>query len=295
MPYKRYNDFRRSVFAGLSVATTLLLGPSAHAQQQFTFLGDMSESRVLGLSADGGASYFRGYAGRYKGQLDNGPVLNLFCVDLTHHIKAGDQYLANTQFRLTDPAGARSGAYYMGGLASALNSADYKPSGVPDAAEKARRASQAAFLAEKYLNANAFDGLSGSVNATDNLVALNLAEWDIIQDGGDGLNRGSIRADASALGAYSPLISYFQAQAQALSQAAAAHQPGVNGVAGTGGSAYWIQAPRDGLVGHLQDYVYVRPGSAPAAVPEPGATAMLGCLSVVVAGVGLRRRRTKAS
>lgn len=294
MPYKHYNHFRRSVFAGLSVAALLLLGPSAHAQQQqFSFIGDMSEARLLGLSANGGASYFQGYAGRYKGQLDNGPVLNLFCVDLTHHIKAGDQYLANTQFRLTDPLGARSGAYYTGGLASALNSADYKPTGAPDAAEKARRANMTAYLAENFLNAKSFDGLSGSGNVADNLAALNLAEWDIVQDGGDGLNQGSIRADASAFGAFGSMVGYYQAQA--LSHAAAVNQAGASGLAAASSSAYWIQSPRDSAGGHLQDYVYLRPGSAPTAVPEPGATAMLGCLGVVVAGLGLRRRRAKVS
>lgn len=246
-------------------ALLLTLGhPQAAQAQTFSFINDMSDARTINVSGDGGASFISAYAGRYKGQLNTNPTINIFCTDFNHEILAGDQYQANTDHLVTDAAGSRVGAYYNGGLASALTSQDYQPTGSLAASA---RAGQIAFLADNYLGATSF---SNGFSLQDNMAAINLSIWDIAQDGGDGLGAGQLRADTD-LGALTDTY---------LSQAAAHGSY-------TSQTAEWIQAPIACDNSHKQDYV-----TKVAAVPEPGTFPLL---LLGLTGLGawvVRKRRT---
>lgn len=258
----------------VSLATALVVaifgGASAAHAQTFSFIGATPGSQVVTVSTDGGADYEEGYAGRYQGQL-NGEAVNIFCVDVTHPIHAGDSYTANTSYHITDAAGPLSGGYYQGGLASAITSNDLGSVNVT-VAQAAARSSEVAWLADNYLNATSFsNGIN--TNVTDNLTAINLSIWDIVRDGGDGLSAGQLLAEDT--GSYGGLVSYYEGLAGA--------QTGYQS-----STATWIQAPQSANGTHLQDYVYSTNG-APA-VPEPGVPTMLACLGVVIAGLSLRRK-----
>jgi len=259
--------------AGTALAL-VLGGAQAARAQTFTFSSDLSGSKVVTLTQDGGKTGFRGYAGRYKGQIGAVPVTNIFCVDLSHEIHAGDIYAANTQYDITSPAGALVGSYYSGGLASALTSGDIA---AVTLAQANKRASEVAYLADTYLNAASFSGVSGSTDTGDNLTGLGLSVWDILQDGGDGLTAGQMQAGASDAGAYGGLVRYYE-------EAAEAH------TSYTSQTAAWVQAPQQTSGQHMQDYVYEKPVAAPQAVPEPGVPAFLFSLSLVAGGFWLRRR-----
>ncbi|MBV9850988.1 MAG: hypothetical protein JO250_15055, partial [Armatimonadetes bacterium] len=145
----------QGLLAGLALLAATVGGGATHADTVFTFNNDLSGSEVVGLVGAGGQP-FGVYAGRYRAQLGpaqgQGPISNIFCVDFTHDIQLGDYYTANTQHLLTDPAATKSAsdAYYNGGLASALVSGDYNPTGAMAASQ---RASEVAYLADNYLNA----------------------------------------------------------------------------------------------------------------------------------------------
>ena len=262
--------------AGAALALVLGGTPGARAQT-FTFSGDLSDSQVVTLTQDGGQTSSQGYAGRYKGQIGSEPAINVFCVDISHEIHPGDTYAANTQYNITSPAGALGGGYYSGGLASALTDGDVASVTMTQAGS---RASEVAYLADNYLNATSFSGASGSTDMGDNLTGLGLSVWDILQDGGDGLTAGQVQTSASDAGAYGGLVSYYEGLA-------AAHTDYTSSTAG------WVQAPQQTLGQHMQDYVYEKP-TAPQAVPEPGMTAFLSCLSLVAGGFWLRREKTAA-
>lgn len=270
------NTFSKTL--ALSGATLTLLGTGLGAAkaETFTLVNDFSGSKTVTVSEDGGKTYFDAYTGRYKGQLGSDAPINIFCVDMTHSIKAGDQYAANTNYHITDAAGARSGNYYQGGLASALVSGDYVTVTAPVAAA---RAGEVAYLADTYLNASSFSGASGSANVVNNLVALNLAGWDIIQSGGQGLS-GKVRVDSAAASSYGSLVNYYETLA-------AGHADY------TSTTASWVQAPLDASGNHMQDYVYENhaPQGTPSPVPEPGMPTFLGCLGLVVGGLLLRRKQ----
>jgi len=256
----------------VSLTTALVVailggGSTAHAQT-FSFIGSTPGSQIVTVSSDGGADYQGAYAGRYQGNLNGAPV-NIFCVDVTHSIHAGDSYTANTQYHITDAAGPLSGGYYQGGLASAITTNDLGSVTVTPA-QAAHRSSEVAWLSDNFLNASSFSN-SINTNVTDNLTAINLSIWDIVRDGGDGLSAGQLRAENT--GSYGGLVTYYEG----LASAQTSYQSS---------TATWIQAPQSSPGTHLQDYVYTN-GGAPA-VPEPGVPTILACLGAVVAGISLR-------
>jgi len=258
-------------------AALVLGGAQGVRAQTFMFSSDLSGSKVVTLTRDGGKTSVQGYAGRYKGQIGSGPVTNIFCVDIGHEIHSGDTYAANTQYDITSAAGALNGSYYGGGLASALTDGDIASVTLTQANS---RASEVAFLADNYLNATSFSEASGSADLGNNLTGLGLSVWDILQDGGDGLKAGQVQTGSSDAGVYGSLVSYYEGLA-------AAHTGYTSRTAG------WIQAPQPTPGRHMQDYVYEKP-AAPAdvaAVPEPGMTAFLSSLSLVAGGFWLRRKK----
>ncbi len=272
---------RNQWLAGAAFALALGIAPAVHAQTQtFTFIGS-GDSKVVTLTDNGGASHIDGYAGRYKGQLGAAPVTNIFCVDLSHEIHNNDTYTANTQYNITSaPVTGLTGNYYAGGMASALTNGDLAAVTVTQASA---RSSEVAWLADNYLNANSFSGASGSTDLTDNLTAINLSIWDIVKDGGDGINAGQMQAQAKDPGGYLGLTGYYEGLASS-------HQNY------NSSTAMWIQAPQTTLGNHLQDYVYENNNPTPPvqAVPEPGMPTFLFCLSLVVGGLWLRLRRRQA-
>lgn len=252
-----------SVLAGAAIL--LALGrPGAAQTQSFSFINNMSNSQIVNISRDNGASYFNAYAGEYMGALAGGPTLNIFCTDVTHDIAAGDTYIADTSHKVTDAAGPLVGSYYNGGLASAMNSSDFKPSGSLSAAA---RASEVAYLSDHYLGASN-TSFGNKLSLQQNMAAVNLSIWDIAQDGGDGLSAGSLRAD----GRYDSQVAALESQASRNSTYQSS-------------TADWIQAPISKSGEHKQDYI------ATAAVPEP---ATLPLLLIGIAGMGIwayRRRQ----
>ena len=247
----------------LAGATLLLALSRPSAAQTFTYLGDYSNAEVVDISTDGGATFFDAYAGQYKGQLGSGPAINIFCTDVNHGVQTSTPYQADTSHKVTDAAGPLVGSYYNGGLASALTPTDYKPSGSLSAAD---RASEVAFLSDNYLNATAATFKNG-LSLQENLAAVNLGIWDIVENGGDGLTTGTFQVKNFDFG----LVDSIEAQA-------AGHETYKSA------TADWIQAPvaKDGT--HAQDYI------ATPAVPEP-ATLPLLLVGLAALGFWAARRR----
>ena len=276
-PFVKHCTKRVTLLA--SAALALGGAGAARAQTQtFTFSDDLSGAKVVTLTDNGGANYFSGYAGQYKGQIGSAPTTNVFCVDVSHEIHSGDTYAANTQYAITNPAGSLSGGYYKGGLASALTDGDLASVTMTQAGT---RSSEVAYLADNFLDATSFSGASGSADAVTNFTALNLGIWDIVRDGGDGLSAGQLQAGTPDATTYGGLVSYYEGLATQHSSYLS-------------DTAYWVQAPQQTLGQHLQDYVYEKP-AGPQAVPEPGMPTTLSCLALVVGGLWLRRRRRQTA
>ncbi len=240
--------------------------------QTFHFLNDSSETASVNYTNNGGTSFSSVSAGRYKATLNGGSSFYVMCVDLTHHIGWGDSYQADADQKLTDAKGTLTGSYYNGGISSALmNHSDY---GLTiSATEAQRRADMSAYLIDNYLNTTTFTGASGSTNLIYNLVAIQLAEWDILQDGGNGVGTGSFQIDAGGITNYGSLINYYEGLASANTNYVSLHDT-------------WIQAPVSNDGSHTQNFA-----TNQANVPEPSAIASFIGLLVTGGTILIKQRR----
>ena len=255
--------------SALALSLSLCAARPANAQtfRSFTLVNDTSETASISISTDSGGTFHGTNAGRYKGVL-GGNLVNLVCNDAIHSVSFGSGYTADVDYKITDASGALSGGYYHGGLASVLTNADYINPAITNSAANTR-ASESAYLSDTYLNATTFsNGVNNNVLA--NLVALQLAQWDIIQDGGDGLATGTFRADSGAQTTYNSLVSLYETQAVANSSY-------------SNSRSIFIQAPTSAIGTHQQNFT--------TAVPEPGVMAMLA--GMVIPGALFLRRRKK--
>lgn len=286
---KRYSCGLLGILAGLCGG---IAGPVS--ADTFTFLRGDANSNAVNISADGGAHFINGWTGVYQGQLTTPQgvkTVNLFCTDINHDVYPGNTYQIDLSHNLTDAAGSlyTSGGntYYNGGLASVLASGDfgaihYDPSQPASATNVSwsQRASQAAWLADQFQNATQYSGASGTTDSSKNASAVNMAIWDIVQDGGDGIHvgNGKVVTDASGFTNYSNLVNYYEVQAAAHSDY-------------TSTTAKFAQSPlyQNVTGGHYQDFIYS------TAMPTPEAGTAIALMLLTSGGILLGGRRRKAA
>lgn len=269
------------VLAGI-VSAVLLPAGGAQAQSLFHLLNDVSETENIGIIENGGAAQSVS-TGRYHVTLGTGPVINAWCTDESHNINFDGSYQADITHHVSDASGAlsgpSSGQYYQGGLSSALNAGDYV-SPAPTSAQATARADEVAFLIDAFTNSTAvtFSNSSIDTNLKDNLAAIQLSIWDIVQDGGDGLASGTFQSNLSKGDKRNLLVGYYESIASQNSSY-------------TSDTSTWIQAPVTSGK-HLQDFATSStPGQIRVAdVPEPGSFAMIAGLCVSGTGLAFRRR-----
>lgn len=268
------------------------LAGSASADS-FTFLTGNGNSNTLNISADGGANFINGWAGVYQGQLTTNTgtqTVNLFCTDVNHDVNPGDTYQIDLSHNLTDAAGgtyvSNGHTYYNGGLASALGAGDFNVinynSSLPESATNvsySSRASEVAWLADQFQNRTYYNGASGSTNSSMNASAVNIAIWDIVQDGGDGIHtgNGTVVVDDGSAANYSSLVSYYE-------NLAAGHSSYTSTTAKFGQSPLFENIP----TGHYQDFIYS------TATPTPEAGTSLALALMCIGGMFLLRRKGSA-
>jgi hypothetical protein len=275
----------------LSIVTGIALGLSAGIKAAsaadttvpFTFIGSASTDNIVNISGDSGSSYLSGYAGIYNGSL-NGKTVNLYCGDLNHDVSNGDTFTVDASHLVTEAASTKTvtiggNKYYQGGLASAMTSSDFNPAN-KSALSYSARASEVAWLADNFQNLKTFGSGSGTTNYSTNQTAVNVAIWDIVQDGGDGVSKGTTQLDSSSTVNYSKYVSYYESLA-------AQHSTY------TSSTAYFVQAPLNvpgaGGTSHYQDFIY----STALPTPEAGTGIAMGML--LFGGLFLFRRRNTAS
>lgn len=240
------------------------------------------------------------YAGLYMGELGTTSI-NIFCTDFTHDITVGppdNKYTGDTTYYATDAAasdnpltyGLNSNGFYDGGLASAMTATDYETANLASGVAT-KRADAVAYLADKYINNSSLASsyFTGSTTATQQYAAVSMAIWDIVQDGGDGLNTGQVKLDnTSQLLFYGNAVN--QIETDAFTQISSSY---------TNSDIDWLQSQRstslvNGKYAHLQDYVYYNPNAnhhiIPSA-PEPSFPMLLLSFGVIGGGFWLRRRQ----
>lgn len=275
----RSNKLLISLLA-LSMLAVGSQGAFAYGTQTFTFLG-YGNPGIIGtnvtISVDGTSKAV--YAGRYLGKFNNSPAFNIFCVDVRHTINWNASFTTLvTLGRTMDPAypwQPATGFYENGaqgapgGLASALTNADYMPAFPSGSLNVVQRSRAVAWLGTTYLNASL---------TAQQAAAIQLAIWDIVQDGGDGLAAGTFQVSGNGVASLAPTY---------ISEAIA------NANWGGPDETVFIQARRTTSAGdHLQDFIFHNPGTYVQVVPIPepvffqlGTLAGLGGLSL------FRRRR----
>lgn len=233
----------------------------------FTNVGP-GDTGIVTISNDGGATTVSGYAGAYQGNLD-GHDINDFCVDLNHDVPFGTSYLADVSHNISDASGSLSGDYYNGGLSSAIDGG-YIPN-YGGGFTSQQRADQVAYLIHTYGNVNS-ENFGNSLDLNTNLAAVNLAIWDIENDGGDGISAGKVVGDAGTQATYGGLVSDLESQALAFKDTQFL-------------DVKWIQAPVVTANGSgFQSFGYLAP------VPEAGTITIFG---ILLAGGALRLRSAK--
>ncbi len=251
-----------ALVSGVSIA-------NAQTLKSFVLLNDLSEIASVSVSTNSGTSFAATSAGRFKGTF-NGVQTNMFSNDVVDALSFGSGYTANVGFNITDVGGGLVSSYYQGGLASIMTNGDIT---TVSAGVAATRSSEIAYLADTYLSSTAstFTSLgSGSTSLLTNLVALQLAQWDLAQDGGDGLSAGTTRVNGADLTTYGSIVNFFETQA-------ASHSTYV-------GKADFIQGPTASIGNHAEFFT--------AVVPEPGTYAMIAGMSVPGLILMARRRKT---
>ncbi|MCC6484191.1 MAG: hypothetical protein IT209_05020 [Armatimonadetes bacterium] len=264
----------------LGAAMAAVAAPShADQTQLFTFNSVKSGTKTATISVEGSSKTV--YVGLYNGTLGSLGV-DVFCTDVRHAITFNQSYTTLALLgQVTDPAAglySYAGNYYYSsgpanapvgaGMASALIPADYKPSGSLSAFD---RSVAVAYLTDTYLTT--------AQTSVDVAAAVQMAMWDIITDGGDGLGSGYFTSSAGVFGAKS-VQTYIT---EALGQSP------------TSTFTQWIQAPRTAAYAHAQDFVYKGATSVTITqipVPEP-AFFQLGAL-VGMGGLGLFRVRVRS-
>ncbi len=266
----------------LSLMTACSQGAFAYGTQTFTFLG-YGNPGIIGtnvtISLDGSSRAV--YAGRYLGKFNDSPAFNIFCVDVRHTINWNASFTTLvTLGRTMDPAypwQPATGFYENGpqgapgGLASALTEADYKPVFSPGSLNVTQRSRAVAWLGSTYLSANL---------TAQQAAAIQLAIWDIVQDGGDGLAAGSFQVSGNGVASLAPTY---------ISEAIAN--------AGWGGpdETVFIQARRPlGPGDHLQDFIFHNPGTYIQVVPIPEPVFFQFGTLAGLGGLGLLRRRFRS-
>lgn len=207
----------------LLIASALLLGimstPSlADTLENFTYTG-LKSGGLVNASNDGGVTSGIGDAGVGAGVLGSQDI-NVFCVDFDRDINDGQSYTADVSYNVTDAAGAQSGNYFAGGLASALNAPDSNNTtgnyiqNTPSSVTSQQRADEVAYLVHTYDNAgNGAFGNDGKTLGT-NMAAVQLSIWDIETDGGDGLSKGLfLGQDSTTVTTYGSLVNTLETQA----------------------------------------------------------------------------------
>lgn len=308
--------FARCVGTASALAALMALSGPARAvdADKVKYLGNDGSLFVkVKINYLGNAPSLSTVAGRFLMQFDGNNdglftdtsidvVRKVFCVDVTHSIQTNDAVYAPVVDRLTgpsellrkntnDPDGDSTNRYFYqdaalaqaGGMVSAMTTNDYfkaLPGSVPTAAEAAIRTSKVAWLVDKYLNAVA----SSSFTRLD-FAAVQLAIWDIVQDGGDGIGAGNFKAVSNETGSGAITTATLQATVNAyLNQVSHIGNPHFGLYDSQ--HAMWVQMARGSGYGHLQDHVWT---SAP--VPEPAFYGMATLLGL--GGLGYLRRRKK--
>ncbi len=309
----------RHTLVGALIALTLAAGP-VHAEQTFTFLGTGAQYIGVNLLHDGTVA-----AGRYQGKLSSAPNANfyIFCTDFTHWINWGQQYSTlSLESSVTDIRqdlnhtinvnhyfyqATSGGEGTPGGIVSAMQTApnvanqpiDYfrsrtttdgtyvtgpgNTAGGLNQFSIFERAEAVAYLTDKFLN--------DLTLTTKQVAGVQLAIWDIIQDGGDGFASGYVQRGSNSTGGDADL---------ALGFARGYETETANRLlirTYTSGTAKWIQGVRDANnpdPNHPQDFAYVNDNNVHIeSVPEPAFYQMSALMGLGGAGLLARRRRNR--
>ncbi len=264
--------------AKTAVTAVAMLGitsvSNAQVTKTFVLLNNLTDIASVSVSTNSGSSFAATSAGRFQGTF-NGVQVPLFSTDVKHTLSFDSGYTANVGFNITDVGGSLVSSYYQGGLASVLSSNADFVSPTITAGAAATRSSEVAWLVDTYLNSTVgtFSTLgSGSTSLLTNEVAIQLAIWDLTQDGGDGLGAGTLRVNGADLTTYGSIVTFYEGAGQAGGQTTYT------------GKADFIQAPTSVIGTHSEYFATV--------VPEPGTYAMIAGMSVPGLILMARRRKT---